>query len=493
MITSPEEYIKRLADIQNQDNLKELVMLPTEEPRFIIDANSRTITIPDAFTFIGVQNDHAAETIYFEIDRYFDQHDLSTEMCVVQFEAIGSDSKRDEGFYPITKIDIDSVPGKVIFGWKILNDVTKYDGNVCFSVRFYSIETVGYNQRFKYNFNTLPTSLPVKSSLNSTGEGVPVDPTALEIMSARFAEIERRAKEGMVGAEGWKNQAQEIANSMSDMEARVRSLKEEASRAATAANSSRDGARTSEVNAKASEQAAKQSEQNAATSEAAALGSQNKAKASKDAALQSEKNAKQSELNAKASENAALASQNAAKASEDASKTSETNAANSASAANDSQVASAASEAAALASQKASAASQSAAKESADKAKASEDAAKTSETNAASSASTATDAATTATTKATEAGTSATNAATSEQNAANSATAAADSQTKSKASENSAAEYAEAAKQTVSSKGWVWLDDENDSGTLYMYISENLENNVSIDDNGSGVLEVTLG
>ena len=458
MITSPEEYIKRLADIQNQDNLKELVMLPTDEPRFIIDANSRTITIPDAFTFIGVQNDHAAETIYFEIDRYFDQHDLSTEMCVVQFEAIGSGGQKSEGFYPITKIDVDSVPGKVIFGWKILNDVTKYDSNVYFSVRFYSIETVGYNQRFKYNFNTLPTSLPVKSSLNSTGEGVPVDPTALEIMSARFAEIERRAKEGMAGAEGWRDKAEEIANSMSDMEARVRSLKEEANRAATAANSSRDGARTSEVNAKASEEAAKKSEQNAAASEAAALDSQNKAKASEHAALQSEKNAKQSELNAKASEEAAFASQNAAKDSEDASLASENKAKQS--------------ELNAKASEEAALASQNAAKDSETKSKSSEDAAKVSENNAADSASAAANSQAkaadnqTATEKSAAKALANKNAAaqseanakaseeaskTSEENAASSASAANDSQVASAASEAAAkaSQEASAASQTA--------------------------------------------
>ena len=32
MITSSHEYMQRLQDIQNQDNLKELVMLPSDEP-----------------------------------------------------------------------------------------------------------------------------------------------------------------------------------------------------------------------------------------------------------------------------------------------------------------------------------------------------------------------------------------------------------------------------------------------------------------------------
>ena len=45
MITSPEEFRQRLLDIQNSVDVV-YTTLPSDEPRFIIDANSRTITIP---------------------------------------------------------------------------------------------------------------------------------------------------------------------------------------------------------------------------------------------------------------------------------------------------------------------------------------------------------------------------------------------------------------------------------------------------------------
>ena len=127
--------MQRLQDIQNQDNLKELVMLPSDEPRFIIDANERTISIPDGFTFLGVLNDHNAETVYFEIDRYYDQTDLSKKTCIVQYE---SRANKHGGFYPVTKLDITTVPGKIIFGWEVQNDATSCPGDLEFSVRFYS-------------------------------------------------------------------------------------------------------------------------------------------------------------------------------------------------------------------------------------------------------------------------------------------------------------------------------------------------------------------
>ena len=197
MITSSHEYMQRLQDIQNQDNLKELVMLPSDEPRFIIDANSRTISIPDDFSFLSVVNDHGAETVYFEIDRYFDQHDLSDEICVIQFRSVGPNGDVNEGFFPITKLDIETVPGKILFGWTVLSDATKYAGDVQFSVRFYSIETENDEPKFAYDFNTVPATLPIKNSLNTTGEGTPVDPTAVETMISRFADIERRANDSI--------------------------------------------------------------------------------------------------------------------------------------------------------------------------------------------------------------------------------------------------------------------------------------------------------
>ena len=292
MITSKEEYLQRLDDIQNQSQLKELVMLPSDEPRFIIDADSRTISVPDEFTFLGVENDHAAETIYFEIDRYFDQHDLSTEMCVVQFESVSGEGAYEtvlsDGFYPITKIDIDTVPGKILFGWTILNDVTAHNGIVKFSIRFYSLETNESGKKeFSYNFNTLPSSLPIKETINVTGTGVKVDPSDLEILTARFAEIEQRAKESISETEINRDLSKGYADA--------------AETSAVKAKNSEDASKASALASKESELAASQSETGAATSA-------HEASDSKDAA-------KASETASKASEEAALVSANSARES----------------------------------------------------------------------------------------------------------------------------------------------------------------------------------
>lgn len=166
MKTSVDEYIARLKEIQDTTSAK-LAMLPEDEPRFIIDSNLRTITIPDDFTFLGVLNDTTFETLYFEIDRYYDTYDLSEHTCVVQY--MTTDTNGDilaQGMYAPDKIDITTVDGKLIFGWTIKSEVTRYAATVNFAIRFYTLETVNDNVTFAFCLNTVPSSLPVLDTLN---------------------------------------------------------------------------------------------------------------------------------------------------------------------------------------------------------------------------------------------------------------------------------------------------------------------------------------
>lgn len=53
-------------------------VLPLQEEYFEIDANSRSIKVPESFrkNGLGVWGDQTAETVYFRINRYFDAMDL---------------------------------------------------------------------------------------------------------------------------------------------------------------------------------------------------------------------------------------------------------------------------------------------------------------------------------------------------------------------------------------------------------------------------------
>ena len=172
MITSVSEFKQRLQSIQQNSSVV-YTTLPSSEPRLIIDANSREISIPVEFDFLAVKKDHKAETIYFEIDRYFDDNDLSEQTCVIQWTNQG-----DEGVSPCTKMDIETFEGKIIFGWEITSDCTRHAGNISFSVRFYTIDEIG---NFEYNFNTLPATSKVLDTLDSYGDKDPVNPSTFQV------------------------------------------------------------------------------------------------------------------------------------------------------------------------------------------------------------------------------------------------------------------------------------------------------------------------
>ena len=56
-----------------------------------------------------------------------------------------------------------------------------------------------------------------------------------------------------------------------------------------------------------------------------------------------------------------------------------------------------------------------------------------------------------------------------------------------------AAKSAELAQQGLENKGWMYLDDQDNSGTLYLVTSDSLNDDVTLRDNGAGVLEVVYG
>jgi hypothetical protein len=80
--------LAELARIENDPNIKNIdpifTILPATEQTFDIDANKRTISIPENFAKygVGVQGDEIAEILYFSIDRYFDAMDLA-EMDII--------------------------------------------------------------------------------------------------------------------------------------------------------------------------------------------------------------------------------------------------------------------------------------------------------------------------------------------------------------------------------------------------------------------------
>lgn len=159
-ISTLDGYFQHLNEISLKD--PSLIILPLDEEKFFIDGNSRKITIPQAFTKngVGVQGDHYAEYIYFEIDRYFENIDFGSPSITAVVEFI--DANQQKHFTKAWIKYTDEKSSKVIIGWPITQDVTSKAGPIKFSVRLFELDGNSY----KRSFGTLIGQLVVNPSLD---------------------------------------------------------------------------------------------------------------------------------------------------------------------------------------------------------------------------------------------------------------------------------------------------------------------------------------
>lgn len=165
-IKSLEEYFYYLKTLVGASSTVEpwlkarFISLPLDEEPFEIDANTRQIKIPACFKDgISVMGDQAAEVIYFKIDRYFDHMDLSTVHIMIEYQ----DSKSEWHYANVDIIDNTSEAGKIIFGWPVSLDATKYSGNIKIAVRFYLLDKE--TKELLYSLRTMPITVRIKDSI----------------------------------------------------------------------------------------------------------------------------------------------------------------------------------------------------------------------------------------------------------------------------------------------------------------------------------------
>lgn len=160
-----EDYKNSSAEIRNAVFAKysKFLMLPLDEEYFTINANSRTIAIPTNFVRYGVSlsGDQRAETLLFEIDRYFDFMDLVRTSVYIQWTSPSG----IDGETAITLIDYNDK--KIRFGWPLSAGIIDNYGTLKFSVRFFMTDPSN-DKKIIYSFNTLPISVQIKQALRTT-------------------------------------------------------------------------------------------------------------------------------------------------------------------------------------------------------------------------------------------------------------------------------------------------------------------------------------
>ena len=142
-----------------------VLRIPLDEPIININADTRQIELTKEFgktQLLTVENDHLAETIYFQIDRYFDLQDLAADDIKIYIQYYLNDQV--QGYSEAICPDIGTA-GKLIFGWQISDEVTSESGTLQFSIIFFK-KNPKDNNNLMYVFNTLPAQMVINKTLD---------------------------------------------------------------------------------------------------------------------------------------------------------------------------------------------------------------------------------------------------------------------------------------------------------------------------------------
>ena len=164
MITSPLDYYNAILQVKDKNKPNYAILLPTDETIYNIDLNNRKVQAPE---YLGVASDKYAETIYFKVDRFFDNMDLADTVCTIQY--INNGSK--EGYsYLVPFLDITTYKKekKILIPWQISHIVTQISGSVTFSFRFFKLND--FNECI-YEINTLPATSKILKGMEFDWEG----------------------------------------------------------------------------------------------------------------------------------------------------------------------------------------------------------------------------------------------------------------------------------------------------------------------------------
>ena len=158
MITNSNDYEELLWQIQNNAPTEKAMLLPKNEQIYNFDLNTRKVIVPK---YLSVKNDHQAETIYFKVDRYYENMDLTNTSCIIKY----TNAEKNSFIYPVPFYDIYRFAdeNKIIFPWCIQGQATKKAGIISFSICFYKVDI---SHQLSYSLNSLVTESEILQGQN---------------------------------------------------------------------------------------------------------------------------------------------------------------------------------------------------------------------------------------------------------------------------------------------------------------------------------------
>ena len=186
MVTNPAEYAKLLWKIQDQNPPTTALLLPSSEKLIEVDLNTRLITAPE---YLSVATDHRAETVFFVMDRFHDNVDLTTMNCVIEFVSTDKNGRNQQsGLFAVPFIDKDTFSRRdqIIVPWLIEGLATVQAGTITYSLKFYQVSQ-NDNSKLSYVLNTQPARSAILEGNNFDGTAVQSD--VEEMMGSTMQEL----------------------------------------------------------------------------------------------------------------------------------------------------------------------------------------------------------------------------------------------------------------------------------------------------------------
>lgn len=151
--------------------------IPLDEPVLEVNTDTRSISVPNAFstTGVGVKGDANAEILWFSVPRFYDTMDLSNQSCAVQWSA-----NKQTGVSPLVLTD--TTEEELLLGWVITPEMTQESGSLEFALRFY---TVDGDKNVSYSLSTQKASCVIKSTLDLDIANAKIDTDLENLIKSR--------------------------------------------------------------------------------------------------------------------------------------------------------------------------------------------------------------------------------------------------------------------------------------------------------------------
>lgn len=155
-----QEYNSLMGKLINPNEYVNFFRIPENEPIYSIDLDQRTVEAPE---FLSVEDDHNSEIVWFKTDRFYDNIDLASASCWIQYV-----NANNEQYYYGAPIIVGSQEfgnEQILIPWAISKEAAKTSGIISFSFQFFELSED--RNRFLYILNTQVAKSKILSGLRA--------------------------------------------------------------------------------------------------------------------------------------------------------------------------------------------------------------------------------------------------------------------------------------------------------------------------------------